>query len=233
MDTRIEFPCIAETVALPENLLIVSTELLDSINCIEIGAILFDLPHRTIITQVTFPLPRTSNIDGSTNINNLILNGKIGLPCLSSLLENADLIISHDVTFHRQQFRIKPLPVINKPWLCTKKDIRWPIEKKLEPNYTIYDLALAYHVPVWSTNRALFECLYLSQVFERCPELEALIQNGLEPRQNYRAQISKTDESDLAKAAGFTWNPIESVWCRRLSAKEVIALPFPVEPIPD
>ncbi|HRD41375.1 MAG TPA: 3'-5' exonuclease [Prochlorococcaceae cyanobacterium AMR_MDS_5431] len=233
MDTRIEFPYTAETVALPENLLIVSTKLLDSINCIEIGAILFNLPHRTIITQITFLLPPSSNIDGSTAIDNLILNRKISLPCFLSLVENADLLVSHDVTFHRQQLRFKPLSVIDKPWLCTKKDIRWPIEKKLQSNYTIYDLALAYYVPVWATNRALFECLYLSQVFEHCPELETLIQNGLEPRQNYRAQISKPDESDLAKAAGFIWNPIESIWWRRLSVKEVIALPFPVEPIPD
>ena len=69
------------------------------------------------------------------------------------------------------------------------------------------------------------------QVFERCPQLELLLQAALEPRRLYRAQIGYA-ERHRAKEAGFRWNePIRGAWSRRLSDREVEALGFAVEPV--
>jgi DNA polymerase-3 subunit epsilon len=93
----------------------------------------------------------------------------------------------------------------------------------------VRDLALAYGVPVWAAHRALTDCTYLVQVFERCADLEVLLQAALEPRQLYRACLSYA-ERHRAREAGFRWNePVSGAWSRRLSQREVEALPFPVE----
>jgi DNA polymerase-3 subunit epsilon len=45
-----------------------------------------------------------------------------------------------------------------------------------------------------------------------------------------KAQVSY-DDRQLARDAGFRWNdPVKGAWTRRLSAREVGELPFPVVP---
>jgi DNA polymerase-3 subunit epsilon len=110
-------------------------------------------------------------------------------------------------------------------------DIRWPADRQLRPSPSVRDLALAHGVPVWAAHRALTDCIYLAQVLERCGDLEPLLQEALEPRQLYRAQLSYA-ERQRAKDAGFRWNdPVPGAWSRRLSQREVRALPFPVQPV--
>ena len=93
------------------------------------------------------------------------------------------------------------------------------------------DLALAYGVPVWAAHRALTDCIYLVQVFERCSDLEALLAAALQPRLLYRANLPYA-ERHRAKEAGFRWNhPVAGAWSRRLSQQEVSALPFAVQPV--
>jgi DNA polymerase-3 subunit epsilon len=95
----------------------------------------------------------------------------------------------------------------------------------------VRDLALAFGVPVWAAHRALTDCIYLAQVFERCANLEHLLQTALEPRQLFRAQLSYA-ERHRAKEAGFRWNdPVPGAWTRRLSQREARALSFPVQPV--
>jgi DNA polymerase-3 subunit epsilon len=110
-------------------------------------------------------------------------------------------------------------------------DIRWPAERQLRSRPSVRDLALAYGVPVWAAHRALSDCIYIAEVFARCDDLEQLLERGLEPRQLMRARVS-FDERHLAKAAGFRWNdPFKGAWTRRLSAREVAELEFPVAPV--
>ena len=110
------------------------------------------------------------------------------------------------------------------------EDMRWPKEKQLRSRPSVRDLALAYEIPVWAAHRALSDCIYLAEVFRRCDQLEQLIERGLEPRSLMRAQVSY-DDRQLAREAGFRWNdPVKGAWTRRLSAREVEELPFPVVP---
>jgi DNA polymerase-3 subunit epsilon len=225
---------------LPERLLILDTETtgLDPQRdrCIEIGAVLFDLPRRSVLSQVSLLLPCDQNPAQAVNGIEPALTQQPqpwqqGLQWFEALLVSADLVVAHNAAFDRQWFGIAPLPAIHKPWLCTMEDIRWPADRNLRANPSVRDLALAYSVPVWAAHRALTDCIYLAQVFERCEDLEQLVQQGLEPRRLYRARLSY-EERHRAREAGFRWNePVSGAWSRRLSEREAALLSFPVVPV--
>ena len=225
---------------LPERLLILDTETtgLDPQRdrCIEIGAVLFDLPRRSVLSQVSLLLPCDQNPAQAVNGIEPALTQQPqpwqqGLQWFEALLASADLVVAHNAAFDRQWFGIAPLPAIHKPWLCTMEDMRWPADRHLRSNPSVRDLALAYSVPVWAAHRALTDCIYLAQVFERCDDLEQLVQQGLEPRRLYRARLSY-EERHRAREAGFRWNePVSGAWSRRLSEREAALLPFPVVPV--
>lgn len=226
--------------ALPGRLLILDTETtgLDPLRdqCIEVGAVLFDLSHRAVLSQVSFLLPCQSNSAQVINgidpaVTRLTQPWRQALDCFIAMLGACDLVIAHNAAFDRQWFGRGALPQIDKPWLCSMEDLRWPAERQLRANPSVRDLALAYGVPVWAAHRALTDCIYLAQVFERCPELDELLRAGLEPRRLYRARLSY-DERHKAREAGFRWNePISGAWSRRLSDREAALLTFPVVPV--
>jgi DNA polymerase-3 subunit epsilon len=238
-----------EPVSLPEpeavglqRLLILDTETTgldpEQHHCIEVGAILFDVPHRAVLSQVSFLLPCQANPAEAVNgiaaaVTQRPQPWQAALQCFEAMLAAADAVLAHNAAFDRQWFGQGVLPAITKPWLCSMEDLRWPADRQLRANPSVRDLALAYGVPVWAAHRALTDCIYLAQVFERCPELEPLLQAGLEPRQLYRARVSY-DERHKAREAGFRWNePIHGAWSRRLSEREASLLPFPVVAVED
>ena len=226
----------------PQRLLILDTETtgLDPQrdHCIEVGAVLFDVAHRAVLSQISFLLPCDDNPARAVNgidpaVTRLDQPWSQALQCFEAMVAAADLVVAHNAAFDRQWFGHGHLPVISRPWLCSMEDLRWPAEKRLRSNPSVRDLALAYGVPVWAAHRALTDCLYIVQVFERCPELEQLLQAGLEPRRLYRARLSY-DERHKAREAGFRWNePISGAWSRRLSEREAALLNFPVVAVDD
>jgi DNA polymerase-3 subunit epsilon len=224
----------------PQRLLIIDTETTglepQTDRCIEVGAVLFDVAHRSVLSQVSFLLPCEHNAAKAVNGIEASLTQQPhpwqqGLQCFEALLDAADLVVAHNAAFDRQWFGIDPLPQIRKPWLCTMEDIRWPAERQLRPNPSVRDLALAYAVPVWAAHRALTDCIYLAQVFERCSDLGLLLEQGLEPRRLFRARLSY-EERHRAREAGFRWNQaVSGAWSRKLSDREAALLPFPVVPV--
>jgi len=224
----------------PERLLIVDTETTGLSpakgRCIEVGAVLFHVPSRAVLSQLSFLLPCSSNPAERVNgiaaaVTRLEQPRGQFIACLEAMAAAADVLVAHNAAFDRQWFGIAPLPAIHKPWLCTMEDIRWPADRHLRSNPSVRDLALAYGVPVWAAHRALTDCIYLAQVFERCSDLEHLVQQGLEPRRLYRARLSY-EERHQAREAGFRWNePVSGAWSRRLSEREAALLPFPVVPV--
>ncbi len=200
----------------------------------EVGAVLFRVPERAVLAQVSFLLPVRSNPAEAINgipaaVSRLPQPWQACLSCFEALLEAADAVLAHHAAFDRQWFGQGPLPSIHKPWICSMDDIRWPAERQLRANPSVRDLALAYGVPVWAAHRALTDCIYLAQVLERCHDLETLLEAALEPRQLFRAQLSYA-ERHRAKEAGFRWNdPVPGAWTRRLTEREARGLGFPVQ----
>ena len=224
----------------PATLLILDTETtgLDpaSGQCLEVGAVLFHVPGRAVLSQLSFLIPAESNPARHVNgidpaVTLLPQPWRQSLELFAAMVESADAVLAHNAAFDRQWFGIEPLPAIERPWICSMEDIRWPPDRHLRATPSVRDLALAYGVPVWAAHRALTDCIYLAQVFERCVDLEDLLVAALEPRQLFRAQLSYA-ERHQAKEAGFRWNdPVAGAWTRRLSAREVRALPFQVQPV--
>jgi DNA polymerase-3 subunit epsilon len=224
----------------PERLLILDTETTALSpaegQCIEVGAVLFHVPSRSVLSQVSFLLPAASNPAEAINgiaaaVSRLPQPWQPALCLFEAMVAAADVLLAHNATFDRQWFGHGSLPFLAKPWICSMEDIRWPADRHLRATPSVRDLALAYGVPVWAAHRALTDCIYLAQVFERCPDLESLLQAALEPRRLYRACLSYA-ERHRAREAGFRWNePVSGAWSRRLSQREVEALPFPVQPV--
>ena len=222
----------------PTTLLILDTETtaLDpaSGQCLEVGAVLFHVPGRAVLGQLSFLIPADSNPARHVNgidpaVTRLPQPWRQSLELFGAMVESADAVLAHNAAFDRQWFGIDQLPAIERPWICSMDDIRWPADRYLRANPSVRDLALAYQVPVWAAHRALTDCIYLAQVFERCPDLEDLLLAALEPRRLFRAQLSYA-ERHQAKEAGFRWNdPVAGAWTRRLSEREARALPFPVQ----
>ena len=226
--------------ACPQRLLILDTETTglspEQGQCIEVGAVLFDVASRAVLMQVSFLLPCEHNPAQHVNgipaaVSRLSQPWQHGLACFEAMVASADAVLAHNVSFDRQWFGLGELPLLERPWICSMEDIRWPAERHLRANPSVRDLALAYGVPVWAAHRALTDCIYLVQVFQRCENLETLLRQALEPRRLVRARLSY-DERQLAKDAGFRWNePVPKAWSRRLSAREIAALPFAVDPV--
>ena len=225
--------------ACPQRLLIVDTETTGLSpakgRCIEVGAVLFHVPSRAVLSQVSFLLPCSSNpaqrVNGiAAEVTRLEQPRAQSLACLEAMAAAADVLVAHNAAFDRQWFGREDLPALHRPWLCSMEDIRWPAERHLRATPSVRDLALAYGVPVWAAHRALTDCIYIAQVFEREAQLETLLRQALLPRQLYRARLPY-DQRHLAKEAGFRWNEgVQGAWSKRLTEDERDLLPFEVLP---
>jgi DNA polymerase-3 subunit epsilon len=223
---------------LPDRLLIIDTETTgldpDRHHCLEVGAILFSVPQRSVLTQLSFLLPVRSNPARAVNgIDPRATQEphpwQQSLYLLETMASAAHVAVAHNASFDKRWFGLGQLPQFNLPWLCSMDDIFWPKSLGLRPRPSLRDLALAHSIPVWAAHRALTDCTYLAQVFERCNDLEILLKDALEPRQLYRALVSYVDRQ-LAKEHGFRWNdPVKGAWTRRLSERQITSLEFPFQ----
>jgi DNA polymerase-3 subunit epsilon len=220
-------------MSIPTTLLILDTETtgLDPTtdSLVEVGAILFSVPHRAVIQQVSFLLPCTEN--PALHVNRIapdltrLVDCSLALEMFQAMAGEADAFIAHNAAFDAAFLDPLLTPALRSiPWICTCEGIRWP-GLRLNPSLT--DLALAYGVPVWAAHRALTDCTYLAQVLARDTELERHLIQGLEPRRLVVAQVSY-DEREQAKAAGFRWDPAAKQWSRRCSQSEIDELGFAV-----
>jgi DNA polymerase-3 subunit epsilon len=196
---------------------------------IEVGAVLFDVGDRAVLSQVSTLLPVREN--PVERINRIAARTAQGTPAVvieqakelvRTLAVHADVYVAHNVAFDS-----KWLPELSdKRWICTMDDVRWP--RVSRARQSVVGLALDYEVPVWAAHRALTDCTYLVQVMQREPELERLLVEALEPKQLYVAIVSY-EERQVAKDAGFTWDkPVPKAWSRKLRESEAEALPFKV-----
>ncbi len=201
---------------------------------LEIGCILFHVSSRSVLSQVSFLLPVSTNeaeyVNGiSAEVTNIDQPWQDGLDFFLKLVDYSDLIVAHNVEFDRKWFGKGRLPKLEKKWICSLEDINWSFQKSLKSRPSVTDLALSFSIPVWNLHRALSDCFYISEVFKKCNNLEELLLKATEPRSLYKALVSY-EERYLAKNAGFRWNtPVEGAWSKKLTAEEASNLDFKVK----
>ena len=201
---------------------------------IEIGCILFHVSSKSVLSQVSFLFPVSSNeakhVNGiSPEVTNITQPWKDGLNYFLKLVDSSDVIVAHNVEFDKKWFGKGRLPKLEKKWICSLEDINWSFKKSLKNRPSVTDLALSFSIPVWSIHRALSDCIYLSEVFKKCENLEKLLIKATEPKYLYKALVSY-EERSLAKKAGFLWNsPVEGAWARKLTPEDAFNLDFSVQ----
>ena len=221
-----------------ESILILDTETtgLDENNdeVIEIGCILFSVPFKSVLSQLSFLFPVDTNaaefINGiPVDVSKVKQPWGEGIQFFLKLVEACDFIVAHNADFDRKWFGKGNLPSLDKKWICSLDDINWSFKKNIKSRPSISDLALGFNIPVWNLHRALADCYYISEVFKRIDNLEDILLKATEPKYLYKAIVSYDDRS-LAKNAGFRWNsPVQGAWTRRLSETEATELDFKVE----
>jgi DNA polymerase III subunit epsilon len=195
------------------NVLIIDTETtgLDpakGAECIEIGAILYNVPNRAILAQVSTLLP--IKVIGQEETHGISLQTANAIPLhvekaahhlLSEMALDCSYIVAHNAAFDRQFLSYFDMVT---DWLCTYEDFNFEPYKK----QNLVSLALAHGVPVISAHRALTDCRLIASIFSKRDDLEALIEAAIirakSPKVWVRALVS-FDDKDKAKAANFKW----------------------------
>ena len=221
-----------------ESVLILDTETtgLDENNdeVIEIGCILFNVPSKAVLAQLSFLLPVEINaaefINGiPADVSNLKQPWKDGIQLFLKFTESCDFLVAHNAAFDKKWFGKGNLPSLDKKWICSLDDINWSFKKNIKTRPSVTDLALGFNIPVWNLHRALSDCYYISEVFKKIDNLEDILLKATEPKYLYKAIVSYEDRS-LAKNAGFRWNsPVHGAWTKKLSEIEATELDFKVE----
>ena len=196
---------------------------------VEIGAVLWSIEHGCILATWSDLVTQSSNDAESINrIPSASLAAGItrdqALGRLAAMVLRADAIVAH-----RAEFDSSFLPeVTQRPWVCSKFDIEWPLSKIGDP---LVRVALAHGVPVTVAHRALTDCLLLARTFEAvhaaggASKVRELLTRAMRPKTLVQAMVSY-DDREQAKAAGFAWEPSTKRWTRRIAIEDVPALPF-------
>ena len=207
---------------------------------IEVAAILYSVPHRTTLFQLSTLLNAPNNDAEHINrIPHAVLpevcqkTQQSFIDILQNISHDADYAIAHNAAFDKQWFDGSHLPILttisNEPlkWLCTLEDFSFPKQSRQGEN--LVSLALNHGIGVSSAHRALTDCSLIAALFDRMEDLEDMIENAKMPKALFRADVS-FDDKDLAKNAGFKWNTDlgKQQWTRRMSKADREKLRFPV-----
>ena len=214
-----------------ENVLIIDTETTglspdQGAEIIELGAILYNVPTRSILAQVStlFPVKTIAfeevhgiSFEASQAIPFNVSSASLNL--LQNMEMEADYAIAHQASFDKEFIGNK----IFVPWLCTYEDFSFPPYKKS----SLVSLALAHKVPVVSAHRALTDCQLIAEIFTKRDDLELLIENAVirakSPMVWVKAIVGYEDK-DKAKAAHFGWDG--KIWKKNMKECDLDQLNF-------
>jgi DNA polymerase III subunit epsilon len=152
--------------------------------------------------------------------------GRVG-----QLAQEADCMAAHRAEFDKR-FVDKAMGdqgwKIDKPWVCTKTDIRWPGGRRGDH---LVQLALSLGLGVASAHRAMADVDTMSRILTRVAEtgvdLVELFRLGMRPKKRYVAKVP-FDMNPVLKENGFLWDADRKQWYRNMPPEEVDALTFRV-----
>ncbi len=135
------------------------------------------------------------------------------------------------IVAHRAEFDRRFVPDLERPWICSKVDIRWP--GRLRGDHLV-QLALSLGLGVASAHRAMADVDTMARIFTRVAEkghdLEALLVDAMRPKERYLS-LAPFEQKDVVKAHGFLWDGDRKCWWRSMPPEDVAALPFKVRQV--
>jgi DNA polymerase-3 subunit epsilon len=196
---------------------------------IELGAILYSVPDRTSIAQLStlFPIAATNAAEAINRIPTdatYRLTGtdlRVIMNIFQSWLDRADYLVAHNASFDRGWLGQLPTPTTNhihKPWLCTFEHFQWPRNDK--PT-SLINTALNHGIGVSSAHRALTDCQLIAALFDRVDAFETLLDDAIREsfEVKYRAIANVSyEQRDLAKVRGYHWDGGRREWYKEVAA---------------
>ena len=200
---------------------------------LEIAAILFNIPTRSILTQCSTLLYAEEN--PAYDINKIkveslkLMHDKTNwgqLSLIMNMANYADAIVAHNASFdknwidkHFSDF------AKNKKWICTKNDVSWPIRKGAP--LSLINICSELGVPIINAHRALSDCQLLVSALGCIDDLDFFLDQSGIGKVTYYANVGY-EKRQIVKDAGFQWNNELKLWCAKLTEQEAKSLPFPV-----
>lgn len=204
---------------------------------LEVAAILYNIPARTIICQASTLLHAEENpaydinrisVDSLKRIPSKIEN--MGLLMITEIMAAADALIAHNAEFDKKWIEtVIPLQNLsrNTKWICTRNDVKWPIRKGVALN--LVHICVDLGVPIVNAHRALSDCHLLLNAIECIEDIDSFLDKSGKGRLIYHADVSY-DQRQLAKDEGFMWDNLKKVWHNKLTPEEAAKMPFTVYP---
>lgn len=222
-----------------QNIIIIDTETtgLDPSNgqVVEVAAILYNVPSRSIIAQMSTLLYAEDN--KASDINKISVEAlksvnavmqQTNILALKVMMNQADAVIAHNAQFdHKWLLTIPDLQEVtqNKKWICTKDDVSWNLRKGAALN--LVAICVELNIPIINAHRALSDCSMLLQAIETRADIEEFLDKSGKGKELYHAVIN-FEMRQLAKDEGFIWDNMNKVWTAKLTPEQVAMLPFKV-----
>lgn len=204
----------------------------DKDHLIELAAILYSLTHAAVL-QVASSLIHFEGDNPALEANRI--KPAMARECpddfhainlIGRFVEDSDVIVAYNASFDRSFLEMGTV-TLGKPWVCAMRAIDWPCKSSSK---TLSSVALAHGVGIVSAHRAMADCDILARLFTRVHEmgtdLNELMRLAMRPRVKCMAAVSY-DDRQLAKDAGFEWDPARRQWIGEVVAEERLNLPFP------
>ena len=198
---------------------------------IEVAVALYDIEHAATIASFAALIRETRN--NAEEINripiDLLVHGFNPVDVWDQVQEFAmqsDVIVAHRAEFDR---RFVPSEIRDmRPWACSKFDMDFPRGRPERGEHLVH-LALAHDVPVYSAHRAWADVDTLVRTFQAAQRMgwnvRDMVARSMRPKGFFKALVAY-EEKDIAKNAGFRWEPENKQWTRTLFLDEVEKLPF-------
>lgn len=224
-----------------ENIVILDTETtgLDAAkgNLLEIAAILYHVPTRSILCQAS--TLRYAEDNAAYHVNRIEVEAlkktppKIeitGMLLIRQMMYEADVIVAHNAEFDKKWIELIPdfqEVVKNKKWICTKNDVIWPIRKGV--SLSLITICADLGVPIVNIHRAHADCLLLLNALECMEDIESFLDKSGKGRLTYHANIGY-EQRQIVKESGFQWDNIKKVWHAKLTPEQAATMPFTCYP---
>lgn len=202
---------------------------------VEIAAILYHIPTRSIISQVSTLCYAEEN--AAYAVNRIEVESLKNTPndiefaarnLFLNIIKEADAIVAHNAEFDKKWISTLPefaLPSRDKKWICTKNDVIWPVRKGIPLN--LIHICADLGVPIVNAHRALSDCTLLVSALECIDDIDFFLDKSGKGRMTYHANISY-EQRQLAKDEGFMWDNLKKVWYAKLTEEQAERMPFTV-----